>query len=198
MNAILHSYDDVKELIPLNDDFIQRMGGRNYWNANPATFNEMRNKGVDVATLLGVFIQSPKIPFEIKKRFAFKCAQRVVGYFSPKIKINVKRAALKVLEIAPLSDKVPEQYKKAISDFQYLGQPIASSNSFNSDRFALAVVVRATDPHLTLSDVYASLVYGGSAACLYGGKKASDKESEMQLDDIIELTELKNPVEVIK
>lgn len=187
MNAILHCYDDVAHLV--NQDVIEKMGGIDTWKAKQSSFREMQNKGVSKKDLLELFIQSPKIPSKVKRKFAFKCAEHAIHFLSPRIKD--RSVILKAL--ASVSERSQEQRKKAINDLRQFGQTLKLNCRVTQDiqdSFALAAVaIATTDLENIPSGVYGCSLYTRYAALYYGGKEFIEKESQAQLDDIIEITE---------
>lgn len=187
MNAVVNSYDDVAMLV--DKDFVKKMGGVDWWNANPLTFKEMQSRGVEIKDLINIFLQSPKIPSKTKKLFALKCAERVVCFLSSKIKD--RSIILKALKA--VKEKTQKQREKSINEFQHFCQKLNLNCRVIQDiqdSFALAVVTIVTNRgEITPSGVYGCSLYARYAALYCGGAEFITKESQNQLNDIIKLTE---------
>lgn len=199
MDAILISYDDVKSIIAKNKNrkfkryVARKMGGKDSWNACPASFREMRDKGVDILNLIGVFVNSPKIPLETKRLYALSCAKRCLSYFSPKI--ANKSVAEKAIEVALVTPVKTSEERKKSDDvlFEFWETSVLRKLTWH-DLLGLEVLIDATDRFFSKESASYCSVNSQLAAFYSGGKKAQEKERQQQLNDIIRLTELENQV----
>lgn len=193
MTTIRISYDDAKSILLARKNrkfkrkVVSKMGCKDYWNAHPASFREMRDKGVDVLNLIGVFVNSPKIPLETKRLYALNCAKRCLSYVSPKI--TNKSVAEKAIEVALAPNKTAEEREKADDVLYDFWQTSFMKKITTHDIIALEVLIDATDRCFTEESAPDCSANSQLAAFYRGGEKTVKEERKQQLNDIIRLTE---------
>lgn len=195
MNAIRISYDDVKSIVSASKNgkfkrkVVRKMGGEDHWNANPASFREMRDKGVDLPYLFCIFFYTEKVPLEMKRQYALECAKRCLSYFS-----NSNAIPQTVRDAIFAPNKTSDEYKNAYDDLFKLWKNTKIRECHDAEFFAFEVLFYAVDKYFFNGRASCCSINGLKAAFSSGGEKAAKEEEQQQLNDIIRLTELENQV----
>ena len=193
MNAIRLSYDDVKSFISARKNrkfkrkVVRKMGGKDSWNAHPASFRQMRDKGVDIPNLRTIFCYTEKVPLETKRLYALECAKRCLSYFR-----NVDGLPQTVRDAILVQNKTFDEYAKAYGDLFEIWKKTKLSECQAAEVLAFEVLFHAIDQYFFNGDASSCSKRAEAAAFRSGGKKAEEEEQQQQLNDIIRLTETEN------
>lgn len=191
MNAILISYYDVKSFISSRKNrkfkryVARKMGGKDHWNAHPASFREMRDKGVDIPNLRCIFCYTEKIPLETKRQYALECAKRCLSYFR-----NVDDLPQTVRDAIFVPNKTFDEYANAYDDLFKIWKNTKLSECHAAEVLAFEVLFYAIDPYFFNGAALSCSKRSEEAAFRIGGEKAQEEEQQQQLSDIIRLTEM--------
>lgn len=191
MNAIRLSYDDVKSFISSRKNrkfkrkVVRKMGGKDSWNAHPASFRDMRDKGVDIPHLRTIFCYTEKVPLETKRQYALERAKRCLLYFS-----NADAIPQTVRDAIFVSNKTLDDYKIAYDDLFEIWKKTKLSGCHAAEVLAFEVLFNALDQYFFNGSASYCSKCGQEAAFRVGGRKAEEDERQQQLSDIIQLTEM--------
>ena len=195
MNAIRISYDDVKSFISSRKNrkfkrkVVRKMGGKDSWNSHPASFREMRDKGVDIPNLRCIFCYAEKIPLETKRLYALECAKRCLLYFS-----NADAIPPTVRDAIFVPNKTFDEYANAYDDLFKIWKNTKLSECQAAEVLAFEVLFNVLDQYFFNGSASYCSKCGQEAAFRVGGEKSQEEELQQQLSDIIQLTELENQV----
>jgi len=86
--VITHTYNEVASIPEIRVPLILRdmpeilkLGGVEYWNASPASFQKMVKSGVNPEYVIDLFAKSDKVPDSAKKLFIQRCIMRLLPLF---------------------------------------------------------------------------------------------------------------------